>query len=86
MAGKLNDARRSLQRAKDAAQSRLKELDTERRELRASIKQVNAALRALRTTDDRGQEKPADETPGEASDKSVAPLDSEQQPPTNHLG
>lgn len=44
---KLNDARRSLQRAKESAQERLKQLDDERREIKASLKSLDAALKAL---------------------------------------
>ena len=47
MSNKLNDARRSLSRAKKAAETRLVELETERRETRASIKSLDAAIRAL---------------------------------------
>jgi chromosome segregation ATPase len=47
MANKLTDAHRSLVRAKEAAKKRLEELDDERREIRASIKSLEAALKAL---------------------------------------
>ena len=47
MANKLADARRSLIRAKESAQERLQELENERREIRASLKSLDAALRAL---------------------------------------
>ena len=47
MTSKLTDARRSLVRAKQAAQERLQQLDAERRETRASIKSLDAALKAL---------------------------------------
>jgi uncharacterized coiled-coil DUF342 family protein len=53
MASKLSDARKSLQRAKESAQERLKQLDSERRELKSSIKQLDVALKALRTDSDR---------------------------------
>ena len=44
---KLHDARRSLERAKEAANKRLEQLDIERRELKTSVKSLNAALKAL---------------------------------------
>ena len=47
MASRLSDARRSLQKAKESAQSRLVELDQERREIRTSLKSLDAALKAL---------------------------------------
>ena len=47
MANKLADARQSLIRAREAAQKRLEELDNERREIRASLKSLDAALAAL---------------------------------------
>ena len=47
MANKLADARRSLIRAQEAAQKRLKEIENERREIRASLKSLDAALKAL---------------------------------------
>ena len=47
MANKLADARQSLLRAREAAQKRLEELDNERREIRASLKSLGAALAAL---------------------------------------
>lgn len=47
MANKLTDAHRSLVRAKEAAKKRLVELDDERREIKASIKSLDAALKAL---------------------------------------
>jgi len=47
MANKLADARQSLLRAREAAQKRLEELDHERRETRASLKSLDAAIAAL---------------------------------------
>lgn len=47
MADKLADARRSLQRAKEAATRRLTEIDVERKEIKASLKSLDAALKAL---------------------------------------
>jgi hypothetical protein len=44
---KLPEVYRSLQRAKEAAERRLVEIDTEQREIKASLKSLNAALRAL---------------------------------------
>lgn len=50
MANKLADARRSLIRAQESAKKRLEELDNERREIRASLKSLDAALKALGTS------------------------------------
>lgn len=47
MSYKLADARRSLVRAQEAAKKRLADLDAERREIKASIKSLDAALKAL---------------------------------------
>ena len=47
MAHKLNDARRSLMRAKEAAEARLQEIENERREIKASLKSLAAAIKAL---------------------------------------
>lgn len=47
MANKIADARRSLIRAKEAAEQRLVEIDEERREIRASLKSLDAAIKAL---------------------------------------
>ncbi len=47
---KLNDARRSLERAKESALGRLKQIEEERREIKASLKSLDAALKALRDT------------------------------------
>ncbi len=47
MAHKLNDARRSLVRAKEAAEARLLEIEHERREIKASLKSLDAAMKAL---------------------------------------
>lgn len=47
MANKLSDAKQSLIRAQDAAHTRLEELDAERREIKASIRSLAAALKVL---------------------------------------
>lgn len=47
MTNKLNDARRSLVRAKEAAETRLIELESERRETKVSIRSLEAAIKAL---------------------------------------
>lgn len=47
MANKLSDAKQSLIRAQNAAQVRLEELDAERREIKASIRSLAAALKVL---------------------------------------
>ena len=44
---KLNDARRSLLRAKESAKKRLQQLDEERREIKSSLKSLDLALKAL---------------------------------------
>ncbi len=49
----LNEARRSLERAKESAQKRLLELENERRDIKASVKSLDAALRALSRSDQR---------------------------------
>lgn len=47
MANKMADARRSLIRAKEAAEQRISEIEEERREIKASLKSLDAALKAL---------------------------------------
>jgi hypothetical protein len=47
MANRIADARRSLIRAREAAEQRLVEIENERREIRASMKSLDAALKAL---------------------------------------
>ena len=47
---KLNDARRSLERAKESALRRLEQIEEERREIKSSVKSLNAALKALCNT------------------------------------
>lgn len=59
MTNKLNDARKSLVRAKQAAEARLVELDSERRETKASIRSLDAAIRALRPA---GKKSPTEAT------------------------
>lgn len=44
---KITDARRSLVRAKEAAQERMLQIEEERREIKVSIKSLDAALKAL---------------------------------------
>lgn len=44
---KLNDARRSLERAKASAERRLEAIEVERRELKASVRSLDAAMRVL---------------------------------------
>lgn len=50
MANKLTDARRSLVRAKQAAQQRLDDLETEKREIKTTLRSLEAALKALSKT------------------------------------
>ena len=47
MAKNLDDARRSLVRAQQSAKKRLEQLEQERREIKASLKSLAAALKAL---------------------------------------
>ena len=47
MSSKLTDARRSLVRAKESAEARLKQLDEERLDIRSSIKSLDAAIKAV---------------------------------------
>ena len=47
MANNLNDARRSLERAKELANKRLLALDIERHEIKSSLKSLDAALKVL---------------------------------------
>ena len=53
MANKLADARRSLIRAQQSAKKRLEELENERREIKASLKSLAAALKALGKSHER---------------------------------
>ncbi len=66
MAHKMNDARRSLVRAKESAVARLQEIENERREIKASLKSLDVALKALnrpkRRTPPRKQSTTVDET------------------------
>ena len=66
MAHKMNDARRSLVRAKESAVARLQEIENERREIKASLKSLDVALKALnspkRRTPPRKQSTIVDET------------------------
>ena len=50
MANKLTDARRSLVRAKQAAQKRLEDLENEKREIKSSLRSLESALKALSKT------------------------------------
>ena len=47
MTNQLTDAVRSLLRTKEKAETRLEEIDKERREIKASLKSLDSALRAL---------------------------------------
>ena len=71
MANKLADARRSLIRAQESAKKRLEELDNERRETKASLKSLDAALKALgKSNRERLSNRPTvnnDEPDGEAA-------------------
>ena len=69
MANKIADARRSLIRAKESAEQRLVEIDKERREIRASLKSLDAAIKALgrsnktQAADKRPPSKPSQDEP-----------------------
>ncbi len=52
MANKIADARRSLIRAKESAEQRLLEIENERRDIKASLKSLDAALKALARSDE----------------------------------
>ena len=43
----ISESLRSLLKAKESAEQRLRELDAERKELRASLKSLSSAIRAL---------------------------------------
>ena len=47
MANKIDDVRRSLIRAQESAKKRLEEIESERRDIKASLKSLDAALKAL---------------------------------------
>ena len=70
MAHKLNDALRSLVRAKEAAEARLQEIEHERREIKASLRSLDAAMKALdgpgRRTSDRKRSASGGEAAGPA--------------------
>ena len=63
MAKELTGARRSLERAKESAQARLQQLEQERREIKASLKSLDAALKALGIPDRKTQESKASSPP-----------------------
>ena len=73
MAHKLNDARRSLVRAKEAAEARLQEIEHERREIKASLKSLDAAMKALngpsRRTAPRKRSTTSSEAAGQAPEQ-----------------
>ena len=59
MAEKWPEVSRSLRRAKNSAERRLAEIENERREIKASVKSFDAALRALSKNEDRGESTPS---------------------------
>lgn len=69
MANKLAGVRQSLIRAREAAQKRLEELDDERREIRASLKSLGAALAALEKSNQKqaNRKRAADDEPSKTS-------------------
>lgn len=74
MANKIADARRSLIRAKESAEQRLVEINKERREIRASLKSLDAALKALggsnktQAANERPPARPSQNEPGFETD------------------
>ncbi len=67
----LNHARRSLLRAQEAARQRLAALDQERRELKASLKSLEAALKAIDKPRPGPTARPMLERPAEPGDMEV---------------
>ena len=71
MAKNLSEARRALLRAQELAKRRLEELENERREIKASLKSLDAAMKALNSPRDRRSQSkrssagnnPADQAP-----------------------
>ena len=80
MTGKLTEAQRSLVRARQAAQERLEQIDAERREIRASIRSLNAALKALTKTKRQRRPTTAKELPPDAANSSEATTESDAPP------
>ena len=54
---KLNDARRSLHKARQSALERLKQLEDERCDIKSSLKSLDAALRVLGDADSKRKQK-----------------------------
>ena len=74
VANKLTDARRSLVRAKQAAQQRLEDIENEKREIKASLRSLEAALKALsKTTRPKAATRQADEVPADSTDQETNP-------------
>ena len=71
MANKLADARRSLVRAQESAKKRLEDLEDERREIKASLKSVDAALKALEKSSCRRATSQPTVAPDESHDESI---------------
>ena len=78
MANKLADARRSLIRAQESAKKRLEELENERRQIKASLKSLGAALKALSRSDGKEvtsqRSEPSNHVSREATDKASSTL------------
>ena len=70
---KLNDARRSLERAKESALERLRQLEDERHEIKSSLKSLNAALKALANTKSSRGKNNYESVPEQAEDFTAKP-------------
>ena len=61
-------------RAKQAAQQRLEDLENEKREIKASLRSLEAALKALsKTTQPKAATRKADEVPDDSTDQETNP-------------
>ena len=75
MTRKLADAQRALEKTKATAQRRLDEIEVERAEIKASIKSIDAAIKALTGRKPRLSRRSAhvlNERPAGDSDKAVS--------------
>lgn len=72
MAKCLNEARRSLERAKETAKKRLLELDIERRDIKVSLKSLDTALKALARSDQKQPSNPSHADAQDTSDRQVS--------------
>ena len=65
---KLTEARRSLENAKESALARLQQIDEERRGIKASIRSLDSALRALTKSGSRATDSSSKVTMAELAD------------------